>query len=260
MVEGSTGYARGALFVFWAPLANNPGVNMKVRDKHEFQEEHKEGVYKAIHLRRDIRQQFLPDPVPEATLAKILQAAHHAPSVGFSQPWDFLVVRDMTIRQSIHAAFEHAHKEAALMFTADKREQYRGFKLEGILESPLNICVTYDPSRFGPVVVGRTASPQMGVFSSICAVQNLWLAARAEGLGVGWVSIIHNEDISKALSLPDHIVPAAYLCLGYVSHFPKQPELETVGWLPRMPLERVVAVDRWGQSSAKAWPQLHQEL
>lgn len=233
---------------------------MRGIDKHEFKEEHKQGVYRAIHLRRDIRQQFLSDPVPEAVLAKILHAAHHAPSVGFSQPWDFVLVRDRAIRRNIHAAFERAHNEAASMFPADKRDQYRGFKLEGILESPLNICVTYDPSRFGPVVVGRTANPMMGIFSSICAVQNLWLAARAEGLGVGWVSVIHGRDISETLSLPEHIVPAAYLCLGYVSHFPEQPELETAGWLPRLPLESVVAVDRWNGNSAEAWPLLHEEI
>lgn len=233
---------------------------MSVPNQHAFQDQHKEGVYRAIQLRRDIRGQFLPDPVPEAVLARLLHAAHHAPSVGFSQPWDFVVVRDRAVRQSIHAAFEIAHAEAALMFAPGQRERYQGFKLEGILESPLNLCVTYDPSRFGPVVVGRTASPQMGVFSSICAVQNLWLAARAEGLGVGWVSIIHNQAISQALGLPAHIVPAAYLCLGYVSHFPEQPELQSAGWLPKVPLQDVVAVDRWGQSSASAWPKLHQKI
>jgi 5,6-dimethylbenzimidazole synthase len=228
--------------------------------RNEFEAEHKEGVYKAIHLRRDIRAQFLPDPIPENVLARILNAAHHAPSVGFSQPWDFVLVRDHAVRQNIHAGFVKAHQEAAEMFAGDKREQYRGFKLEGILESPLNVCVTYDRSRFGPVVVGRTASPQMGVFSSICAVQNLWLAARAEGLGVGWVSIIHDQDISDALALPDHIIPAAYLCVGYVSHFPGQPELETVGWLPRVPLEQMVAVDRWGANCQRAWPELHRQV
>lgn len=233
---------------------------MPALNKHEFETLHKEGVYRAIHLRRDIRQQFLPDPIPEAVLARILHAAHHAPSVGFSQPWNFVMVRSRGVRQAIHAAFLKAHQEATLMFAAEKREQYQGFKLEGILESPLNVCVTYDPSRFGPVVVGRTTSPQMGIFSSICAVQNLWLAARAEGLGIGWVSIIHNKDISDALKLPDHIVPAAYLCLGYVSHFPEQPELETAGWLPRVSLKNLVQVDHWGQNTESAWPELYQRL
>ena len=230
------------------------------KNTHEFPQAHKDGLYQAIRLRRDIRAQFLPDPVPEAVLARVLGAAHHAPSVGFSQPWDFVVVRDRGVRTAIRAGFERAHHEAALMFSADKRDTYLGFKLEGILEAPLNLCVTYDASRFGPVVVGRTASPQMGIFSSVCAVQNLWLAARAEGLGVGWVSIIHNQDIGDALGLPATIVPAAYLCLGYVSHFPEEPELQTAGWLPRVPLDQVVAVDRWGRSSESAWPELHREI
>jgi 5,6-dimethylbenzimidazole synthase len=229
-------------------------------NQHEFAAPQKQGVYDAILLRRDIRAQFLGDPVPEAVLARILRAAHHAPSVGFSQPWNFLVVRDPQVRRSIKAGFEQAHQEAVLMFEGGKREQYKALKLEGILEAPLNLCVTYDAGRFGPVVLGRTANPQTGIFSSICAVQNLWLAARAEGLGVGWVSILHDHAIRRALALPEHIVPAAYLCLGYVSHFPERPELQANGWLPRMQLEDVVAVDHWGQNCRAAWPDLFREM
>ena len=218
---------------------------------HAFPDEWKKGVYEAIYGRRDIRSQFLPDPVPEDVLTKILNAAHHAPSVGFMQPWDFLLIRDPKIRSEIKNAFERAHQEAALKFDAAKRQRYLGFKLEGILESPLNICVTCDRSRFGPVVIGRTAQPVMDLYSSVCAVQNLWLAARAEGMGVGWVSIIHAQDLKRILKLPGGVEPVAYLCAGYVSNFPPEPELQTAGWLPRMPLADVVHLDDWTSRPAR---------
>jgi 5,6-dimethylbenzimidazole synthase len=227
---------------------------------HEFDAAQKEGVYRAIHLRRDVRRQFLPDPVPTDVLARVLHAAHHAPSVGFSQPWNFVVLQDRSIRQTVRASFQRAHEAAAQLFSPEKREQYLSFKLEGILEAPLNLCVTYDPSRFGPVVIGRTSNPMMGIFSSVCAVQTLWLAARAEGLGVGWVSILDEGDLKSAMNLPAGVTPVAYLCLGYVSHFPEAPELETAQWLPRMELQDLVAVDRWEQGCQEAWPSLHQEI
>lgn len=142
------------------------------------------------------------------------------------------------------------------MFPEEKRQRYQRFKLEGILESPLNLCVTCDRDRFGPVVIGRTANRVMDLFSSVCAVQNLWLAARAEGLGVGWVSIVHNRDLRGILGLPPRVVPVAYLCLGYVSHFPEKPELESAGWLPRLPLEDLVFCERWGEGCRTSWPGL----
>lgn len=226
----------------------------------EFEKELKEGVYKAIYTRRDIRAQFRSDPIPEEILARILHAAHHAPSVGFMQPWNFILIRKQELKQRIHTAFERATREASLMFSGDKREQYKSFKLEGILESPLNICVTRDRDRFGPVVVGRTASKIMDLYSCVCAVQNLWLAARAEGLGVGWVSIIHDKDISEILRLPPNVAPVAYLCIGYVTHFPQRPELEIAGWLPRLPLSQLVFCDQWAEECNLSWPELEKEL
>lgn len=226
----------------------------------EFEKELKEGVYRAIYGRRDIRAQFKSDPIPEEVLARVLHAAHHAPSVGFMQPWNFIVIRNQEVREQIHAAFEKATAEAAAMFSGEKRKQYKGFKLEGILESPLNICITRDQERFGPVVIGRTASKIMDLYSCVCAVQNLWLAARAEGLGVGWVSIIHDKDIKKILHLPPNVAPVAYLCVGYVTHFPEKPELEAAGWLPRLPLEKLVFCDRWGDESKESWPAFQKEL
>lgn len=226
----------------------------------EFEPGLKEGVYRAIYERRDIRSQFRSDPIPEDVLARILGAAHHAPSVGFMQPWNFIIIKKEEVRKKIHDAFQRANAEAAMMFPEDKREQYRGFKLEGILDSPLNICVTRDRERFGPVVIGRTASQIMDLYSCVCAVQNLWLAARAEGLGVGWVSIIHDRDIREALNLPPHVAPVAYLCIGYVTHFPERPELEAAGWLPRLSLDKLVFCEQWGEECGRTWPKLHKEI
>jgi 5,6-dimethylbenzimidazole synthase len=227
---------------------------------HEFSAEAKEGVYHAIYGRRDIRSQFVGDPISEELLARILQAAHHAPSVGFMQPWNFIVIRDEGVRKAVHDAFCKANEEAAEMFSEEKRAAYCSFKLEGILESPVNICITCDRSRFGPVVVGRTHCREMDLYSAVCAVQNLWLAARAEGLGVGWVSIINKSDLKRILGLPDHIVPVAYLCIGRVTHFPCRPELEAAGWLPRMKLQELVYCDRWGDSCRGTWQELNQAL
>ncbi|ABL65156.1 5,6-dimethylbenzimidazole synthase [Chlorobium phaeobacteroides] len=205
----------------------------------------RKALYKVIYSRRDVRGQFLSDPVPDDVLGRLLDAAHHAPSVGFMQPWDFIVVKEPEVRQKVKSGFEIAHAEAAAMFSGKKQEAYCSLKLEGIMESPLGICVTCDRSRSGDVVIGRTANPEMDLYSSVCAVQNLWLAARAENLGVGWVSIIHHDHIRQALGIPEHIVPVAWLCVGYVSFFHKTPELQQAGWLPRMELDSLVHYETW---------------
>ena len=212
----------------------------------EITEAEREAVYKTIFSRRDVRGEFKPDPVPEEVLKRILTAAHHAPSVGFMQPWDFIIVSDDAIKRRIKEGFQVAHKEAAEMFEGERQETYKGLKLEGIMEAPLGICITCDRKRTGPVVIGRTANREMDLYSAVCAVQNLWLAARAENLGVGWVSIIHHKSLKKALNIPEGIVPIAYLCVGYVTAFHEKPELEKAGWLPRLPLESVIHYDSWG--------------
>ena len=220
---------------------------MNVGDEADatFSDAERDAVYKCIFNRRDVRSQFLPDPVPEDVLARILRAAHHAPSVGFMQPWDFIVVRDPDVKRRVHDAFKIANDEAASMFTDERRQTYQSLKLAGILDAPVGICVTCDRSRSGPVVLGRTHQPEMDLYSAVCAVQNLWLATRAENIGLGWVSIVHPHHLRDALGVPDSIVPIAYLCVGHVTHFLRKPELETSGWLPRMPLRDVVWFDQW---------------
>jgi 5,6-dimethylbenzimidazole synthase len=216
----------------------------------EFSQAERDAVYKCIFNRRDVRGQFLSDPIPDSVLARILKAAHHAPSVGFMQPWDFIVVRNPAIKQQMRDAFQAANEEAAGMFEDERQKTYRRLKLEGIVEAPIGICITCDRSRTGPVVLGRTHQADMDLYSAVCAVQNLWLAARVENVGVGWVSIIRHDDLRAALGIPAAIQPIAYLCVGYVTHFFQKPELETSGWLPRTPLSDAVWIDRWQQRDA----------
>lgn len=216
---------------------------------HEFSHADKSGLYKAIYERRDVRRDFLPDPVPEEILKQLLDAAHHAGSVGFMQPWSFIVIRDVQVKTSVKALFEQANQAAAQVFEGTKRELYSGLKLEGILEAPLNICVTCDPDRNGPHVLGRHSIRETDVYSTCCAIQNLWLAARAEGVGVGWVSIFDPAELRATLGIPANVIPVAYLCLGYVRQFLARPELESAGWLPRLPLEDLTFYDHWGQKS-----------
>ncbi len=217
----------------------------------EFSPAERDAVYKCIFNRRDVRGQFLPQPIPDEVLARILLASHHAPSVGFMQPWDFIVIRDAAAKHRVRDAFQSAHLEAAEMFGDGRQQTYRTLKLEGILEAPVGVCITCDRSRTGPVVIGRTHQPEMDLYSAVCAVQNLWLAARAENIGVGWVSILRHDDLRAALGIPPAIQPIAYLCVGYVSHFFRKPELEAVGWLPRTPLVDVLWFDRWHGRSGK---------
>lgn len=218
-----------------------------------FTEEEKRGFYKAIYSRRDVRSHFTSRPIPDGTLSKILHAAHHAPSVGFSQPWNFILIKDDKTKEMIKESFDKERERSSQLVTEPKRSKYLSLKLEGILESPVNLCVTYDPTKFGPFVIGRSSIPEAGLYSVCCAIQNLWLAARTEGVGLGWVSILSNETLRDTLVLPEHIVPVAYLCLGYVDGFAERPDLETEGWLPRLDLKDVVYYEQWDNTDGRGW-------
>jgi 5,6-dimethylbenzimidazole synthase len=211
-----------------------------------FSDEEKRGVYRAIHERRDVRGQFLPDPIPSEILGRILNAAHHAPSVGFMQPWDFIVIEDANVRRAVHDNFEGANHCAAEAYEGDQRDAYRSMKLAGILDAPLNLCITCDRERTLGHKLGRQTDPATDIYSTVCAVQNLWLAARAEGLGVGWVSILDFEKLKVLLKIPHNFIPVAYLCVGYVSEFRSQPDLEAHGWERRQDLSNLLHFDGWG--------------
>jgi nicotinate-nucleotide--dimethylbenzimidazole phosphoribosyltransferase len=215
----------------------------------DFDTAERDAVYRAIFGRRDVRS-YLPDPVPDEVLRRVLEAAHRAPSVGFMQPWTFLVVRDIATRQRIHAHFLEVNARASAEYEADRRSTYQALKLQGILDAPLNILVTCDPARAGEHVLGRFTMPETDVYSTCLAVQNLWLAARVEGLGVGWMSIMEKPAMRAILGVPDAIEPVAYLTLGFPVEFARAPLLSEVGWRQRLPLEQVVFEDRWGQGAA----------
>ena len=225
----------------------------------EFTSEQRRGLYRAIYERRDIRT-FREDPVPSDVLARIIEAAHHAPSVGFMQPWDFILVRDASTRERVKDLFERERQAAAQFFDEPRRAKYLSLKLEGIMEAPVNLCVTCDPTR-GEEVLGRNSMPQTDVYSTCCALQNLWLAARSEGVGVGWVSILKLPQLRRILSIPPHIVPVGYLCLGYPVEFPPDPLLQSQGWRDRLPLSDLLHYDDWDQRSApEAWREVQDEL
>jgi 5,6-dimethylbenzimidazole synthase len=213
----------------------------------QFSAEEKRAIYRAIYERRDVRSNFLPDPVPDDVLQRILDAAHHAPSVGFMQPWDFIVIRDQSIRREVHENFEHANRQAAAIYAGEKRNLYDSLKLAAIVEAPMNLCVTCDHRRTKGAGLGRQSNPSTDVYSTVCAVQNLWLAARAESLGVGWVSILDTEALKATLQIPSEVTPVAYLCIGYVSEFGTLPELEKRGWEHREALANLIHYDRWNQ-------------
>jgi 5,6-dimethylbenzimidazole synthase len=225
-----------------------------------FPEEERRGVYQAIYSRRDIRH-FRSQPIPDEALARIIRAAHHGPSVGFMQPWDFILIRDLSVRQQVKELFQRERQAAACFFDEPQQSHYLSLKLEGILEAPLNLCVTCDPTR-GEVVLGRNSMPETDVYSTCCAVQNLWLAARSEGIGVGWVSILKLPQLRKILGIPLHIIPVAYLCLGYPVEFPERPLLERVGWRQRLPMEQLVHFENWEFTSPEleVWDGLREAL
>ena len=212
---------------------------------HRFSEEQRAGLYRAIHERRDVRSQFLPDPIAPDVLARLLQAAHHAPSVGFMQPWDFIVIDSIDVKRAVKALHDEANADAAHNYSDERAAQYRRLKLEGIVDSPINLCITCDRQRGGPHVLGRNTMLETDLFSTCLAVQNLWLAARAEGIGVGWVSIVDPARLAETLKLPAQVYPLAYLCLGYVSEFLPKPELEIAGWRSRLPLEQLLHGNTW---------------
>lgn len=214
-----------------------------------FSTSERQAVYRAIHERRDVRGQFLPDPIDETALERILGAAHAAPSVGLSQPWNFIMIRSAEVRSAIRKAFDRANDEARDMFDGQRQKLYSELKLQGISDAPLNLCITCDRGRGGPVVLGRTHDNDTDLYSTVCAVQNLWLAARAEGIGVGWVSIFREQDLRQILGLPDHVVPVAYLCLGYVKELYSDPELQARGWAERHDISEMIYTDGWGQTS-----------
>ena len=212
----------------------------------EFSTPERDAVYRVIFERRDVRRNFLRKSIPDDVLARILTAAHHAGSVGFMQPWDFVVIRKRATKRAVKQLFLKTNEQAAVRYTGARADLYRSLKLEGIEEAPVNIGVTCSRQRGGRQVLGRSTVRDTDVYSTCCAIQNLWLAARAEGIGVGWVSILDHGLLKQVLGIPRPVKMLAYLCLGYVVDFATQPDLETAGWRARIPVDQLIHFESWG--------------
>jgi nicotinate-nucleotide--dimethylbenzimidazole phosphoribosyltransferase len=208
------------------------------------------GVWRAIAERRDIRR-FRPDPVPDDLVRRLLEAAHRAPSVGLMQPWRFILIRSEQTKAAMQVLAARERLVQAGHFDGRAR-QYLDLKIEGIREAPLSICVCCDRDSSGREVLGRHTIPDTDLYSTCLAIENLWLAARAEGVGVGWVSFYRPEDVCSLLALPEHVVPVAWLCVGYPDERPTRPGLEAAGWERRRPVDEFVFAERWGERAPAA--------
>lgn len=202
-------------------------------------------LYDAIGRRRDVRGQFTGGPISHDVLERVLLAAHSAPSVGLSQPWDFILIEDPVTKGSFYEHVQHERELFAAELDPAKAELFANIKIDGVLESTLSVVVTYDQDRGAPSVLGRHAISDAGLYSVCLAIENLWLAATAEGLGVGWVSFYREPFLADLLGLPARIRPVAWLCVGPVSHFEPLPDLEAHRWRQRRPLVEAIHRERW---------------
>lgn len=202
-------------------------------------------LYAVMERRRDVRAEFTGAPVDEDTLTRVLAAAHRAPSVGMSQPWDFVVVEDLQTRQAFRDHVTAERDEFRASLPAERLAAFDKIKIEGVCESSLGIVVTHDQTRGGQHVLGRHAIADTALYSTCLAIQNLWLAATAEGLGLGWVSFYREEFLRDLLGIPQHIRPIAWLCLGPVTHLESVPDLERLGWRSRRPLDEAIHRGKW---------------
>lgn len=220
---------------------SNEALLMKGR---KFSQEEQALFTELLMHRRDVRgNNFLPDDISTADVDEILYAASLAPSVGLSQPWEFVVIRDQSIKQAVYNDFIVVNEQAQQTFSSEQQHQYSQLKLEGILEAPVNIAVFYKPSA--EPVLGQHSMEQMGEYSVVCAVQNIWLKARAMNIGVGWVSIINPAQVSQLVKAPADRKLVAYLCVGRVKEFYQSPELEMLQWNKRKAVKSVTFDDNF---------------
>lgn len=210
----------------------------------QFPPEQIEGVYRAIRERRDMRH-FLPDPIAPEQLLRFIGAAHQAPSVGFMQPWRFLRITEPALRQAL---YQHVQQERAATAAAlgQRADEFMRLKVEGILTCAEVLVVALVDGR-EKYVFGRRTMPEMDMASASCAIQNFWLAARAEGIGVGWVSMFDPAAVRSLCDMPEGSAPLALLCVGQVAEFYPAPMLESEGWDQRRALAELLYDNRWGQ-------------
>lgn len=210
--------------------------------QHRYSDEERAAVYRAIRERRDMRH-FLPDPIDPELLRRLLDAAHHAPSVGFMQPWRFIRITSNGLRGQIHALVERERVQTAKALD-EREDEFMKLKVEGILDCAVILVAALCEQR-DKAVFGRRTMPEMDLASLACAIQNLWLAARAEGLGMGWVSLFEPEELKSLLAMPADSQPVAILCLGHVEQFYEKPMLEQEKWAARLSLDDLLFENRW---------------
>jgi 5,6-dimethylbenzimidazole synthase len=214
-----------------------------------FTEQEKEALYKSIYTRRDVRT-FLSDPISEETIMRLLNAAHHGPSVGFMQPWNFILISTDKVKERLAWAADKERRALAIHYEDTRQDEFLNLKIEGIKQAPLTICVTCDPTRGGSHVLGRNSIPETDIMSVACAIQNMWLAACAEGLAMGWVSFYKKNDVRDILGIPPHIEPVALLSIGFTDQYPEKPILETANWEKRRSLDNLIFSETWGNSKS----------
>ncbi len=214
---------------------------------HSYSDQDKAAIYKVIAERRDMRH-FLSTPIPPETLQKLLEAAHHAPSVGLMQPWRFIRITDSKIRKAIHAQVEEERINTAKAIgeyeNTARMAEFLRLKVEGILDCGELLVATLCDHREAHIF-GRRTIPEMDLASVSCAIQNIWLAARAEGIGMGWVSFFDPPKLANLLNMPEGAKPIAILCLGYVNSFYKSPMLVEEGWKTEKPLSEMLMENSW---------------
>jgi nicotinate-nucleotide--dimethylbenzimidazole phosphoribosyltransferase len=215
----------------------------------QFDEAERRGVWRAIEERRDIRR-FRTDPLPDELVRRLLEAAHRAPSVGLMQPWRFIVIRDQQTKTAMQGLTQRERLIQADQFD-DRARQFLDLKVEGIRDAPVSICVCCDRGNEAHEVLGRHTIRDTDLYSTCLAIENLWLAARAEGVGVGWVSFYREPDLQMLLGLPDRVLPVAWLCLGYPDERPARPGLEAAGWSRRRALDELIHRERWTENRVR---------
>ncbi|GAA3510292.1 5,6-dimethylbenzimidazole synthase [Aquimarina addita] len=217
---------------------------MDEQSQRNFSAEEKQLLEEILAHRRDVRgNRFLKTPISQEAIDTIIEAALAAPSVGFSQPWEFVIIRNQKTKQAVKQTFSEETARAASQFADEKQQEYIRLKLEGILESPINMAVFYKPKE-GPVL-GQTSMPNMGKYSVVCAIQNMWLMARSLNIGMGWVSILDPEKVKQVLKAPKENQLIGYLCFGYTDMFYNQPELELKKWDRKKLQEEVVIEEKY---------------
>jgi nicotinate-nucleotide--dimethylbenzimidazole phosphoribosyltransferase len=213
-----------------------------------YPDEHRTAVHRVIEERRDVRR-FRAEDVPDEVLGRVLAAGHRAPSVGLMQPWRLIVIRDIATRTEVRRLAQRERLRQAARFD-ERASEFLDKKIEGVVEAPVGICVCCDHGRDDAEILGRGTIPDTDIYSTACAIENIWLAARAEGLGVGWVSFYRPPDLRALLGIPDRVDPIAYLCVGWPDERPVRPNLEVAGWSSRLPLDAVLMHERWRESQA----------